>query len=67
MNKIKKEVIRTNDLREIFKEIFQTELEQLPEHLKTLEPKERIELLCKLIPFVFPKVKNVHLTQGEPW
>jgi len=61
-----KEQILTNDLRDKLKSIMQKEIERLPETLEALEPKERINILCKLMPFIFPKVEAVHPTQGEP-
>lgn len=61
-----KEQIITNDLRDKLKSIMQKEIEKLPESLEALEPKERINILCKLMPFVFPKVEAVHPAEGEP-
>ena len=61
-----KEQILTNDLRDKLKSIMQKEIERLPETLEALDPKERINILCKLMPFIFPKVEAVHPTQGEP-
>ncbi|OFY96732.1 MAG: hypothetical protein A3K10_15705 [Bacteroidetes bacterium RIFCSPLOWO2_12_FULL_31_6] len=61
-----KEQILTNGLRETLKKIMQKEIENLPKTLETIEPKERLNVLCKLMPFVFPKVESVHPTQGEP-
>ncbi len=58
--------IFTTDLRKTLKEIMQKEFEQLPETLKKLEPKERLNILCKLMPFAFPKIEAVHSTDGEP-
>lgn len=55
----------TNDLRERLKTIMLNELDKLPETLEGLEEKPRLELLIKLMPFVFPKVQNVHHTVGE--
>ncbi len=66
MKAIKEGEIFTTDLRKILKAIIQKEFEQLPETLKELEPKERLNILCKLMPFVFPKVEAVHPTDGEP-
>lgn len=63
----KKEQVLTNSLREALKSIMHQEVEQLPETLKTLEPKERLNVLCKLMPFVFPKVEAVNPTHGEPF
>lgn len=58
--------IYTTDLRKTLKAMMQKEFEQLPQTLKELEPKERLTILCKLMPFVFPKVEAVHPTDGEP-
>ena len=51
---------------ETLKAIMQKELEQLPETLKDLEPVQRLNVLCKLIPYVLPKVEAVHSQKGEP-
>jgi len=59
--------IYTTDLRKTLKAMMQKEFEQLPETLKGLEPKDRLNILCKLMPFVFPKVEAVHPTDGEPF
>ena len=61
-----KEQVLTMSLRETLKTIMQKEIERLPETLEALEPKERLNVLCKLMPFVFPKVESVHPTEGEP-
>lgn len=61
-----KEQILTNDLRDKLKSIMQKEIEKIPETLETLEPKDRINILCKLMPFIFPKVEAVPSTKGEP-
>jgi hypothetical protein len=60
------EQILTNDLRGKLKSIMQKEIERLPETLENLEPKERISTLCKLLPYVFPKVEAVSPQEGEP-
>ncbi|NQU87813.1 MAG: hypothetical protein HQ541_18860 [Mariniphaga sp.] len=57
----------TNGLRESLKAIMQKEIENLPKQLEGLEPKERLNIMCKLMPYVFPKVETVHPTEGEPW
>jgi hypothetical protein len=44
----------------VLKNIVHDELEQLPESLQKLNPKDRIELLLKLIPYVLPRLNNVH-------
>ncbi len=62
-----KEQVLTMGLRENLKTIMQKEIERLPEMLENLEPKERLNILCKLMPFIFPKVESVNPTEGEPW
>jgi hypothetical protein len=61
-----KEQVKTTDLRLFLKELMQREFEALPELLEQLEPKERINVMCKLVPFVLPKVEAVTHLQGEP-
>lgn len=53
-------------IRDTLKELMQNELKQLPEKLKDLEPVQRLNVLCKLIPYVLPKVEAVHSEKGEP-
>jgi hypothetical protein len=65
MKSTAKEQVYTNGLRETLKAIMQKEIEKLPETLETLEPKERLNIICKLMPFVFPKVEAIHPTEGE--
>ena len=66
MNTKTKEQVLTNNLRETLKTIMQKEIERLPETLKTLDTKERLNVVCKLMPYVFPKVETVRPTEGEP-
>jgi hypothetical protein len=65
-NKSKEQTL-TTDLRDTLKTIMQNEIEKLPETLEQLEPKERLNVICKLMPFVFPKVNTVSATEGEPF
>ena len=62
-----KEQVLTRDLREALKSIMQKEIERLPDTLEQLEPKERINIICKLMPFIFPKVETVSPKEGEPY
>ncbi|MGB4654609.1 MAG: hypothetical protein ACOXZH_05085 [Bacteroidales bacterium] len=66
MNTKTKEQVLTNNLRETLKTIMQKEIEKLPETLEALDPKERLNVVCKLMPYVFPKVETVHPKEGEP-
>lgn len=61
-----KDQILTQDLRESLKVILQDEIQKIPELLDTLSPKDKINMLIKLMPFVFPKVQNVSMATGEP-
>ncbi len=41
------------------------EIELLPEHFSKLEPKDRIELLTKLLPYALPKIEPESYKLGE--
>ena len=56
----------TKELRSALKDIVYQELEKIEEHLDELEPKERLELVLKLMPYTLPKVKNISHTTNEP-
>ena len=57
----------TAELRNQLRQIIGHELDELPDTLKHLEPKERVNALIKLAPFVFGKVQSVKETAGEPF
>ncbi len=61
------EQILTSNLRERLKSIMLKEIERLPETLEGLDPKERLNVICKLMPFIFPKIESVSMSAGEPW
>ena len=46
--------------------LLRRDLEQLPETLKELDPVQRLNLLCELIPYVLPKVVSVTHKLDEP-
>jgi hypothetical protein len=56
----------TKELRKILKNILSDELENLPKQLDKLEPKDRLELIVKLMPYAMPKVETVRMDTGEP-
>ena len=56
----------TGNIRDTLKEMMQKELEQLPETLKELDAVQRLNILCKLMPYVLPKTESVKHTLGEP-
>jgi hypothetical protein len=63
---MKNEVL-VSTMRDRLKSIVQTEIECLPELLQTLTPRERIIVLVKLCPYVFPKTNNINADEGEPF
>ncbi len=60
----KEQTLITTDLRKTLKEIFASELKNLPEYFKELQTKEKLDYLIKLMPFVFPKIHNVTHENG---
>jgi hypothetical protein len=56
----------TKELRSVLKDLLFEELEHLKEKLDTLRPKERVELIIKLMPFILPKVNNISHKVNEP-
>jgi hypothetical protein len=56
----------TGNIRDTLKEMMQNEIEILPCTLKELDPVQRLNILCKLIPYVLPKVESVTHKLGEP-
>ena len=55
----------TKELRGTLKNIMSNELEKLPEHFEQLKPKERVELLVKLMPYVVPQEKPENEENNE--
>ncbi|MEQ3655899.1 MAG: hypothetical protein ABNH00_08550 [Dokdonia sp.] len=56
----------TGNIRDTLKELMQKELQQLPETLKELDNVQRLNILCKLMPYVLPKTESVKQNFGEP-
>ena len=54
------------ELRATLKDIISDELENLPETLEGLEPKDRLNYLVKLLPYAMPKTEKVKFNLGEP-
>jgi len=59
--------IITKDLRELLKETLQEEIENLPTYLQSLNEKDRLNIIIKLMAFVFPKIETAPSTIGEPF
>ncbi|MEY4126768.1 MAG: hypothetical protein RL737_957 [Bacteroidota bacterium] len=56
----------TKELRTVLKDVVYRELESIELRLDELEPKERIELTIKLMPYVFPKLQTISHNTNEP-
>lgn len=56
---------KTLELRERLKRMISEELERLPETLEAMEPRDRVNAVLRLMPFVFPKVESVRHDRGE--
>ena len=56
----------TKELRKVLKNLLYQELETLSSHLDSLEPKERLEILIKLLPYAVPKIESVNYQEIEP-
>lgn len=55
----------TKEIRDNLKRIVDNEIEFLGDYLETLTPKDRIELLMKIMPFVLLKVQPVGMSKDE--
>ena len=55
----------TKELSAILKEALHKELESIGERLEQLEPKERLEVLIKRMPFVFPRMNTISHSMDE--
>ena len=56
----------TKEMRSVLKNVVYYELENLEGRLDQLEAKQRIELIIKLMPYVFPKLESISYTTNEP-
>ena len=56
----------TKEIRTVLKDLIYKELDDIQEDLDSLEPKQRIELVIKLIPYVLPKVDSISHSANEP-
>lgn len=57
----------TKELRTVLKNVLHGEIEGLSGNLSKLDPKERLEILVKLLPYAIPKIEQVHYAENEPW
>jgi hypothetical protein len=57
----------TIELRKTLKGVIAGGLEQQPQTLEGLPPKERLDLVIKLLPFCLPKVDSIGGTYDTGW
>ncbi|RTY81883.1 hypothetical protein EKL99_11130 [Flavobacterium sp. ZB4P23] len=55
----------TKEIRTVLKSVINKELLNIETLFEGLPPKERLEIIVKLIPYVLPKVDNVNYSLGE--
>lgn len=56
----------TDTMRTTLKALIQQEMVNLPAQLEKMDARDRVNVLCKLMPYVFPKVETVSADHGEP-
>jgi len=56
----------TKEVRTLLKNLLFSELSKVESHFEKLDPKDRVELLIKLMPFICPKVKSENYNLNEP-
>lgn len=54
-------------IRSELKSFIHSEIQNLPETLKGLEPKQRLDILIRLMPYALPKNDKISATYGEPF
>lgn len=56
----------TKELRTVLKNILYNEIEKIEDYLDLLEPKEKLETIIKLMPYILPKTSTISHTANEP-
>lgn len=56
----------TKETKDLLKNIIDKELDKFEIMFKKLDPKERMEVVIKILPYVLPKQSEVSLTDNEP-
>jgi hypothetical protein len=57
-NEVNNELV--SDLREQLKAMLQSEIQKIPENLLAMQPAQRLAVICKLMPYVLPRVDILH-------
>jgi len=55
----------TANIRQALEPIIEAEIERLPQTLEAMEPKERANVLSKLLPYVAPKLQSIEISEPE--
>ena len=53
----------TKEIRETFKNLLESNLEQIQNDLDSLEPKDRVLFLLKLTSFVIPTLRSIEVNE----
>ena len=56
----------TAEIRNTLKAVMDEQISNIPDLLEQLEPKERLDMLIRLMPYTLPKITPVALNKGEP-
>ena len=56
----------TKELRTILKNFLFNELENIETYINELPPKEKLDMIFKLFPYVLPRVKEIDHNKNEP-
>lgn len=56
----------TAETKEILQKIVSNELDNISTLLEKLEPKERIDAVIKMLPYIVPKQQEVELKESKP-
>ena len=62
-----KKNVTTKSIHQQLQEIAAKELENLPQLLERLEPKERLRAVLNLLPYTAPRVESGQVDFGEGW
>ena len=57
----------TKEIRIVLKNLMAKEIENLSDILEQLEPRERADLIMKIMPYVLPKVRDISHDHNEPF
>ena len=56
----------TTQIRELLNSVLQEEIERFPEHFNAItDPKQRLDALAKLLPFIAPKMQSIKEVKQE--